>query len=115
MSETVLIVEDNTVVEVVDGDTTTVEIVERVTETIEIVEAGPQGPIGPAGVCDGPAFTHTQTSAQSSWTVVHQLGRKPMVDVQVSDEQVIARVTFPSANAALVEFNSPATGVALCF
>ena len=79
------------------------------------VTKGRRGEQGAPGSGSGPAYTHTQTDAQSSWTVAHQLGRKPLVDVHVSDEQVIARVTFPNSNSALVEFNAPANGRALCF
>ena len=63
----------------------------------------------------GQPYTHVQEIAQFSWVVVHNLGRKPFVDVRVGDEQIEARVTHPSINSALIEFNSAAAGVALCF
>lgn len=77
-----------------------------------VVNVGPQGS---SGIGIGPAYTHTQASAAAAWVVAHNLGRKPMIDVQSSDQQVTARVTHPSNTGSLVEFNVAVTGQALCF
>ena len=77
---------------------------------VVVALAGIRGPGG-----SGPSHTHTQAVAQSSWTVVHNLGRHPLVDVEVSNEAVQARVTYPNNTSALVEFTSPQIGKAYCY
>ena len=110
--EVIATLEETTVVVTDTSVTDSIDVVVSETLTVEVCE---QGPPGVDGVSAGPAYTHTQVSAQSSWTVFHNLSRKPLVDVRTNDEQIISRITFPNGASALVEFNSPQTGVALCF
>ena len=83
----------------------------RTTQTrrIAVALAGIRGPGG------GPVYVHTQSVANSSWTVAHNLGRNPLVTLFVGGELVLGRVTFPTVNSALVEFSTPLTGTANCY
>lgn len=76
---------------------------------------GPKGDAGANGISAGPAYVHTQSLANSSWTIAHNLNRNPMVELIVGGAIVNARVTFPTLDSALVEFSTAVTGTANCF
>lgn len=88
-------------------------LVPVIVEVPSIGVRGPAGEDGPPG--GGPQYTHTQSVANSSWTVAHNLGRNPDVATIVGDEIVDGRVTYPTLDSALVEFSSSVSGVALCY
>jgi len=62
-------------------------------------------------------FTHHQTTADTTWTLVHNLGRYPVVDVFVLNNSEIERilplaVTYVDANTCTVTFSTARTGYA---
>ena len=72
---------------------------------------GVPGPPGPSPE----DHVHTQASAASTWTVNHNLGRRPDTTVMNPGGQVVlAAVTHISNNQLLVQFASPATGSVRC-
>lgn len=71
--------------------------------------AGPPGPPGPAGT----AYVHNQPSASATWTIAHNLGFKPAVELLNSGSQEIeADVVHQSTNVCLVYFTTPTAGFA---
>ena len=62
-------------------------------------------------------FTYTQATAASTWTIDHNLGRYPVVDVVVShngvDEVILPKsIQHASLSQVVVTFSEPLTGSA---
>ena len=63
------------------------------------------------------SYTHTQNSASITWSVAHNLGKRPSVTVvDVNNVQGYGIVTHTDANNLTVTFpsGSPASGKAYC-
>lgn len=63
------------------------------------------------------SFTHVQSVASSTWTINHNLGHKPSIEVVVDvggQRQVIlpSRITNQTDDILVVSFTSPYTGSA---
>lgn len=63
-------------------------------------------------------YKHTQSVASSTWTIVHNLGKKPIVDVVININGVNAVVNPISIihtddNTLTISFSSPRSGTAL--
>lgn len=72
---------------------------------------GPAGPPGNGEV----QYTHTQSVASDTWTVNHNLGYRPAVSVlSVGGKLMLADVVHTSANQAVVSFDQPTPGQAVC-
>lgn len=100
----------NTVV-VADANGSTVVQV-PVVSAIAAITQGPQGPIGPAGPA-GVNYTHQQLVAASIWTINHNLGFKPAVELLNSGSQEIeGDVIHASLNQTIVSFTSQVAGTA---
>ena len=83
-------------------------VVDQAAPSISIVNAGPQGPPG-----QGAGFNFTQSSALTSWTINHNLGYKPSVQVfTVGGLEMLAEVQHTSINQTVVTFNSAVSGTA---
>ena len=84
--------------------------------TIEQSQTGPQGipgPQGPPGASGSDIYDHTQSVASDTWTVNHNLGVKPDVEVRNSGGGVVgAEVLHVSDNITMIFFSSPRTGSA---
>jgi hypothetical protein len=89
---------------------------ERTVTRVAIRSQGLRGREGPAGdVVALEGYTHTQSSPSSSWTVNHNLGRKPLVQVlSPGGLEVIAEVLHVSTNQVLVSFASAQSGSVRC-
>lgn len=94
------------------------DVVEQVVGSVEVIEVGLigpqgsiglQGPAGPAGtVAD---YTQTFSSAAGAWTVNHNLGREPVIQViSVGGVELLADVVHVSQNQAQVNFATPTAG-----
>lgn len=60
-------------------------------------------------------YTHTQGSASAIWTVNHNLGTRPTIEVRNAGGQVvIAEIAHVSANQATISFASAQGGTAFC-
>lgn len=80
---------------------------------VEIAVPGPQGPQGPPGSSAGDAtFVHTQTVASTLWSVVHNLNKRPAVQVfDSAGTQIEGDVTHVSTTTVTVSFTYPFSGV----
>lgn len=82
-------------------------------QTVQVVTVGTQGPAGGGG--GGGNFTHTQTLAAASWTVNHNLGYRPAIQtLTMGGVEFLGEVLHVSANQAVVYFDSPSSGLAIC-
>lgn len=60
-----------------------------------------------------PNFIHTQGSAATSWTVNHNLGFRPAVEVfSAGGAEVDAEILHTSLNQTVISFNAAVTGSA---
>jgi hypothetical protein len=112
VSNTVTVTEGN-------GGTTVVTV--PVTSVVTATTVGPQGPKGDTGDTGatgpvGPAsafYIHTQSSPSTTWTINHNLGFKPAVELLDSGSQEIdGEVSHPSVNQTVVTLNPASAGVA---
>ena len=67
------------------------------------------GPPGPAGV----TYVHTQASAAATWTINHNLGFRPSVELLDSGSQEIdGDIAHPTINQTIVTLNPATAGLA---
>jgi hypothetical protein len=93
-------------VTVTDSGSDTVVVTVPVTSTVTATTVGPQGPAG-AG------YLHQQTSASTTWTINHNLGFRPAVELFDSGSQEIeGDVSHPSINQAIITVNPATAGSA---
>lgn len=63
----------------------------------------------------GDNYQHTQASAAATWTVNHNLGYRPAVQIlSAGGVEMLAEVVHSSVNQALIYFDQAATGLAIC-
>lgn len=94
----------STVVVTENGSSTVVTV--PVTSTVTAVTEGPQGPTGAA-------FVYQQVSPATTWTINHNLGYKPSVELLDSGSQEIdGDVAHPSDNQTVVTLNPASAGLA---
>ena len=103
-------------------DTSTTIVIEAESEIIvEILPAqGPQGAKGDTGAtgATGPAgnsitYVHTQASPSTTWTINHNLNKKPSVTVVDSAETVVrGSVTYTDTNTLVLSFSAGFSGKA---
>ena len=95
-------------VTVTENSSTTVVTVPQ-TSVVRAITVGPQGPQGPVGA----GYDFNQTTPSSTWTINHNLGYKPSVDVYDSGSQEVdADVSHPTANQTVIVFSVPLSGFA---
>lgn len=69
---------------------------------------------GPAGISTA-SYTHTQFSASVQWTINHNLGFNPNIELRTTGGQVmIAEIVHVSTNQAIAYFNTAVAGSATC-
>lgn len=74
---------------------------------------GQQGIPGPAGDAGAIGYIHTQASPNTVWTINHNLGFRPSVEVlDAGQNKVNAQVTHPTVNQTVVTFNTAQSGLA---
>tara|TARA_B100000809_G_scaffold45162_1_gene39535 strand:+ start:1485 stop:1832 length:348 start_codon:yes stop_codon:yes gene_type:complete len=94
--------------------------------TIVLTETatGPQGPAGPTGAtgptgADGAAgnnttVVHDQASASTTWTITHNQGRYPAIDIiDSAGNHVIGDIKHNSVNQAVATFDNAFAGKAI--
>jgi hypothetical protein len=95
----------NTVTVTENGSSTVVTV--PVTSTVTAITEGPQGPAG------GAAFVYQQSTPSTVWTINHNLGYKPSVELLDSGSQEIdGDVAHPSDNQTVVTLNPASAGLA---
>lgn len=106
MSSGVLVFEDEVLLGLLPDDNGT----DTLTVSTGQGPKGDPGPEGPPGT--GVGYVHTQASAAATWTVTHNLGHYPLVNVVVGGEVVIADITHVSTSVLAIAFAAPASGLA---
>lgn len=77
----------------------------------KVIQVTPRGMPGPPG---GARYLHTQGAASASWTVNHNLGIRPQVQVfSPGWVEVEAATLHVDANQMIISFNTPQTGFAV--
>ncbi len=95
----------NTVTVTENGSSTVVTV--PVTSTVTAVTQGPQGPAG------GAAFVYQQAAPATTWTINHNLGYKPSVELLDSGSQEIdGEIAHPTDNQTVVTLNPASAGLA---
>lgn len=89
--------------------------------TFEAAQRGPAGPTGPkgdqgdAGLPGGSYHVHDQVAPSTLWTVNHNLGYRPTVElIDVGGNEFNARVLHVTDNHFLVYLNVATAGQARC-
>lgn len=76
---------------------------------IEISFPGPQGPPGPPGI----AYVFTQASVSAVWTINHNLGYRPSVELlDTGSQEIDGEISHPSVNQTVVILNPATAGTA---
>lgn len=76
---------------------------------------GPQGLPGTPGSAGGSSFTHTQSIALAVWTIPHNLGRYPSINVtDTLGRLIVPDVTYVDSNTVQVTHGVPLSGFAYC-
>jgi hypothetical protein len=90
--------------------TNTVTVTEGDTTVVTVTTAGPQGPGGGGGAA---AYVHTQASPATTWTINHNLGFRPSVELLDSGSQEIdGDIAHPTINQTVVTLNPATAGLA---
>ena len=75
-----------------------------------VTYGGPPGPPGPVG---GSGYDYTQASPDSIWTVAHNLGHRPLVDIfSVGGVVMVGDIVHLSVNTLQIIFSSAVSGSA---
>lgn len=86
---------------------------EQAPVAIVVAAQGPAGPQGPPGAVQ--RYVHPQTAPSALWTVTHNLGARPNVDVlTVGGLRMIAAVVHLSDNVCQVVLDDAVAGQAIC-
>jgi hypothetical protein len=120
MAHTTVTVNEITQTLVIEGATDSLTS-DAPTVVLTDVEAGPQGPAGPTGATgadgSGSANTtvvHDQASANATWTMTHNLGRYPAIDIiDSAGNHVIGDIKHNSVNQAVATFDNAFAGKAI--
>lgn len=89
-----------------------VATVRRSTQIARVAASGPQGPAGVPGP-SGAGYTHTQAVASDTWTIAHNLGYRPSVElIDDAGNEFAAEVQHPTVNLTTVNIAVPVAGIA---
>ena len=65
------------------------------------------------GIINDRSYVHEQAVASNTWTITHNLGKKPSVTiVDSADTEVIGQVTYVDLNTIIVSFTTKFSGTA---
>lgn len=74
---------------------------------IEVVAQGPQGPAGTG------AYVHSQSSPSTTWTINHNMGIRPAVELlDTGGQEIDGDVSHTSVNQTIVRLNPASAGIA---
>lgn len=77
------------------------------TTIVEVVAQGPQGPAGSG------AYVHSQSSPSTTWTINHNMGIRPAVELLDSGGQEIdGEISHTNVNQTVVRLNPASAGIA---
>ena len=120
MAHTTVTVNEITQTLVIEGATDSLTS-DAPTVVLTDVEAGPQGPAGPTGATgaagsgsENSTVVHDQASANATWTMTHNLGRYPAIDIiDSAGNHVIGDIKHNSVNQAVATFDNAFAGKAI--
>lgn len=91
---------------ITDNSSSVAVVTVPVTNTVVATTAGPQGPAG-AG------YFHQQISASATWTINHNLGFRPSVEIfDTGSQEIEGDVSHPSVNQAIITLSPAIAGTA---
>lgn len=94
-------------IDVTEVTGTTVQLAVVEVTTAQLTTVGPQGPAG------APAFIYTQSSPSTTWTINHNLGYIPSVELfDTGSQEIEATVTHPSNSQAVILLTTASAGFA---
>jgi hypothetical protein len=97
----------------VQTPTTTLAPVTEKVRTIGVGSPGPQGPKGDPGADGAAGVNFTQAVASATWTINHNLGYRPSVEVfDAGGNEIEGEVTHPSSLQTIIRFVVPVSGTA---
>ena len=92
---------------VTEGDAGTTVVTVPVTSVVTATTEGPQGPAGSGG------YVFTQTTPSTTWTINHNLGFRPSVELlDTGSQEIDGEVAHPSVNQTVVTLNPATAGLA---
>ena len=97
------------------SNNTQITVITQKTGGVSVVAIGRglQGATGPSGLAA--RHEHNQSVPSANWVVNHNLGYRPQVQpLSVGGVAMLAEVLHTSVNQALVYFDAPTAGIALC-
>lgn len=95
----------NTVTVTENSSSTVVSV--PLTSTVTAITVGPQGPAGSG------AYVHTQTTVSSTWTINHNMGFYPSVELlDTGSQEIDGEISHPSVNQTVVTLNPASAGFA---
>ncbi len=120
--------------EVIDGTGNLVAVLEPSADVVQIVSSdmvgprgpsgnpGPEGPAGPSGPSGpsgppgpfAPTFRQEFADAATEWSIAHNLGVYPVVDLyDFTGHAIGGDIVLPDRNNVVVRFDMPMSGVAI--
>lgn len=57
-------------------------------------------------------YKHIQSTPARAWVITHNLNTEPLLNIVVNGTVTGCRVTYPSLDSALIEFNNDVSGTA---
>ena len=92
---------------VTEGDAGTTVVTVPVTSVVTATTQGPQGPAGSG------AYVFTQSTPSTTWTINHNLGFRPTVELlDAGSQEIDGEVAHPSVNQTVVTLNPATAGLA---
>ena len=83
------------------------------TTVVEIATEGPQGPPGTGGGGGTSAYVFTQSTPSTTWTINHNLGFRPSVELlDTGSQEIDGQIAHPSVNQTVVTLNPATAGLA---
>jgi hypothetical protein len=96
-------------VTVTEGDGSSTVVTVPVTSTVTATTVGPQGPKGDTGT----AFEYVQAAPATTWTINHNLGFRPSVELlDAGSQEIDGEVAHPTVNQTVVTLNPATAGLA---
>jgi hypothetical protein len=107
MTQSIVVTQENRTISVAAPESLTL-LLQQPKTNIVVTTLGPPGPPGPVA-----GFDFTQSSAAVSWTINHNLGYRPSVQVfNVGGLEVLGEIQHTSNNQTIVTFNTAMAGTA---
>ena len=92
---------------VTEGDAGTTVVTVPATSVVTATTQGPQGPAGSG------AYVFTQSTPSTTWTINHNLGFRPTVELlDAGSQEIDGEVAHPSVNQTIVTLNPATAGLA---